>query len=103
MPSKKQTKGEGGERAAGRASSAVLMACAAMSHHISIEGWNPPRTSPENVLELTLGEAGVSELEEFREMLKTLVPEESAAEIDNVEITSGTVVGALIDAIAARL
>jgi hypothetical protein len=111
MAGKKSTKssesGKGGAAAlpdsGGRAAGVVLAACAAMSHHIAIVGWNPPRTAPEDALRMTLGEIGINELEELRELLKTLAPEESSAGIDEIEIKSGTKLGDLITAVAAKV
>lgn len=115
MPTKKSAGKSGQKKAAtdaaaqdcepqsSRAVTVVLTVAAAMSPSFSITGWNPPRTTPEDALQRTLGEVGINDLAEFKELLNSLLPEAARAAVDKAGITSATRLSDLIDSLAAAL
>lgn len=84
------------------ATSSVLAACAAMSPYITVVGWNPPRVVPESAVEMTLSEIGIKELEDFRDLLKTLLPEEMDAAVDSIKLDLGMSISDVMRAVAER-
>jgi hypothetical protein len=86
---------------------AVGDACSVMTHFVSIVALDPSmspafRVSPDNLLDISLQEIGITDTYSFQQILKEYTPARMRGAVDKLTLTPDMRIGAVVDALTSE-